>query len=236
MSRILVLVRHGQSEWNLLNLFTGWKDPDLTELGVKVATAAGVRLKALGYKYDIAYTSVLTRAQHTLRLILGEVGQPDLKTIRDQALNERDYGELTGLNKDEARKKWGDEQVHIWRRSASVQPPALTKEDPRFPGNQKMYQDLVKSGEMKESELPTTECLVDTAARFKPYFTEVIVPELHKGKRIIIAAHGNSLRALVMELEHLTPEQIISVEIPTGKPLVYELDEKTLKVLNKYYL
>jgi 2,3-bisphosphoglycerate-dependent phosphoglycerate mutase len=232
----LVLLRHGQSEWNLENKFTGWTDVDLSENGVKEAIEAGDLLKKDGYHFDEAYSSVLKRSIKTLHLALTELGETNIPTHATWRLNERHYGALQGLNKADSAKKWGDEQVHIWRRSASVQPPALMKDDPRFPGNQKMYQDLVKSGEMKESELPTTECLVDTAARFKPYFTQVIVPELHKGKRIIIAAHGNSLRALVMELEHLTPEQIISVEIPTGKPLVYELDEKTLKVLNKYYL
>jgi 2,3-bisphosphoglycerate-dependent phosphoglycerate mutase len=231
-----VLLRHGQSEWNLENKFTGWTDVDLSENGVKEAIEAGDLLKKDGYHFDEAYSSVLKRSIKTLHLALTELGETGIPTHATWRLNERHYGALQGLNKADSAKKWGDEQVHIWRRSASVQPPALSKDDPRFPGNQKMYQDLVKSGDMKASELPTTECLVDTAARFKPYFTEVIVPELHKGKRIIIAAHGNSLRALVMELEHLTPEQIISVEIPTGKPLVYELDEKTLKVLNKYYL
>ena len=205
MSRILVLVRHGQSEWNLLNLFTGWKDPDLTELGVKEATASGVRLKALGYKYDIAYTSVLTRAQHTLRLILGEVGQPDLETIRDQALNERDYGELTGLNKDDARKKWGEEQVHIWRRSFDVPPPG-------------------------------GESLKNTAERTLPYFNAEILPRVLKGENVLVAAHGNSLRSIIMDLEKLSGEEIVARELNTGEPIVYELNEdgsiKSKKVLS----
>jgi 2,3-bisphosphoglycerate-dependent phosphoglycerate mutase len=205
MSRILVLVRHGQSEWNLLNLFTGWKDPDLTELGVKEATAAGVRLKALGYKYDIAYTSVLTRAQHTLRLILEQIGQPNLETIRDQALNERDYGELTGLNKDDARKKWGEEQVHIWRRSFDVPPPG-------------------------------GESLKNTAERTLPYFNAEILPRVLKGENVLVAAHGNSLRSIIMDLEKLSGEEIVARELATGEPIVYELNEdgsiKSKKVLS----
>jgi 2,3-bisphosphoglycerate-dependent phosphoglycerate mutase len=205
MSRILVLVRHGQSEWNLLNLFTGWKDPDLTELGVKEATAAGTRLKALGYKYDIAYTSVLTRAQHTLRLILEQIGQTDLETIRDQALNERDYGELTGLNKDDARKKWGEEQVHIWRRSFDVPPPG-------------------------------GESLKNTAERTLPYFNAEILPRVLKGENVLVAAHGNSLRSIIMDLEKLSGEEIVARELNTGEPIVYELNEdgsiKSKKVLS----
>ena len=204
MSRILVLVRHGQSEWNLLNLFTGWKDPDLTAQGVKEATAAGARLKALGYKYDIAYTSALTRAQHTLRLILGEVGQPDLETIRDQALNERDYGELTGLNKDDARAKWGEEQVHIWRRSFDVPPPG-------------------------------GESLKNTAERTLPYFNAEILPRVLKGENVLVAAHGNSLRSIIMDLEKLSGDEIVARELNTGEPIVYELNEdgsiKSKKVL-----
>ena len=204
MSRILVLVRHGQSEWNLLNLFTGWKDPDLTAQGVKEATAAGTRLKALGYKYDIAYTSVLTRAQHTLRLILEQIGQPDLETIRDQALNERDYGELTGLNKDDARAKWGEEQVHIWRRSFDVPPPG-------------------------------GESLKNTAERTLPYFNAEILPRVLKGENVLVAAHGNSLRSIIMDLEKLSGEEIVARELNTGEPIVYELNEdgsiKSKKVL-----
>ncbi len=204
MSRILVLVRHGQSEWNLLNLFTGWKDPDLTAQGVKEATAAGARLKALGYKYDIAYTSVLTRAQHTLRLILEQVGQQGLETIKDQALNERDYGELTGLNKDDARAKWGEEQVHIWRRSFDVPPPG-------------------------------GESLKNTAERTLPYFNAQILPRVLKGENVLVAAHGNSLRSIIMDLEKLSGEEIVARELNTGEPIVYELNEdgsiKSKKVL-----
>jgi 2,3-bisphosphoglycerate-dependent phosphoglycerate mutase len=232
----LVLVRHGESEWNLENKFTGWTDVDLSENGVKEAHAAGELLKKDGYTFDEAFSSVLKRANKTMDIVLGELGEENIEKHYSWRLNERHYGALQGLNKADSAKKWGDEQVHIWRRSANVQPPALEANDPRFPGNQEKYQALVKKGEMKKSDLPLTECLVDTAERVKPYFDKEIAPAVKAGKKVLIAAHGNSLRALVMELEHLTADQIIAVEIPTGKPLVYELDEKTLKVLNKYYL
>jgi len=192
MERLLVLVRHGQSDWNLKNLFTGWKDPDLTPQGVAEASAAGQRLKAMGLSFDIAYTSALTRAQHTCRLILGELGQSDLPTIREQALNERDYGDLSGLNKDDARAKWGEDQVHLWRRSYDVPPPG-------------------------------GESLKDTVARVLPYYCQEILPRVLRGERVIVAAHGNSLRALVMILDRLTPETIPSMELETGIPLVYRL-------------
>ncbi|MGE0237703.1 MAG: 2,3-bisphosphoglycerate-dependent phosphoglycerate mutase [Parvibaculaceae bacterium] len=192
MDRILVLVRHGQSEWNLKNLFTGWQDPGLTEKGVAEAKAAGQRLKRKGLKFDIAYTSVLTRAQHTLDLMLAELGQTDLKTVRDQALNERDYGDLTGLNKDEARKKWGEEQVLKWRRSYDVPPPG-------------------------------GESLKDTLARALPYYMVHIQPDVLLGKSVLVSAHGNSLRALIMAIEGLTPEQILKRELETGVPIVYRL-------------
>ena len=221
----LVLIRHGQSEWNLKNLFTGWTDVELSENGVKEAHEAGKLLKEKGYTFDVAFSSVLKRANHTMDFALEEMGE-----------TERHYGALQGLNKAESAKKWGDEQVHIWRRSADVPPLALTKDDERWPGNQETYKKLIAAGEMTEADCPLTECLIDTAKRVKPYWDEAIAPEIHAGKKVLIAAHGNSLRAIVMMLENLTPEQIISVEIPTGKPLVYELDEKTLKVLNKYYL
>lgn len=192
MDRILVLVRHGQSEWNLKNLFTGWKDPGLTDKGIAEAKAAGERLKRKGLKFDIAYTSVLSRAQRTLDLMLAELGQTGLKTVRDQALNERDYGDLTGLNKDEARKKWGEEQVHIWRRSYDVPPPG-------------------------------GESLKDTLARALPYYMVHIQPDVLSGKSVLVSAHGNSLRALIMALEGLTPEQILKRELETGVPIVYRL-------------
>ncbi|MFZ5671986.1 MAG: 2,3-bisphosphoglycerate-dependent phosphoglycerate mutase [Pseudomonadota bacterium] len=192
MDRILVLVRHGQSEWNLKNLFTGWKDPGLTEKGIAEAKAAGERLKRKGLKFDIAYTSVLTRAQHTLDLMLAELGQTGLETVKDQALNERDYGDLTGLNKDDARKKWGEEQVLVWRRSYDVPPPG-------------------------------GESLKDTLARALPYYMKHIQPDVLSGKSVLVAAHGNSLRALIMAIEGLTPEEILKRELETGVPVFYRL-------------
>ncbi|MGY4751251.1 2,3-bisphosphoglycerate-dependent phosphoglycerate mutase [Pannonibacter sp. Q-1] len=194
MERLLVLVRHGQSEWNLKNLFTGWRDPDLTEQGIGEAKAAGGKLRDMKLKFDVAFTSDLTRAQHTLKLILAELGQDGLETIRDQALNERDYGDITGMNKDEAREKFGEEQVHIWRRSFDVPPPG-------------------------------GESLKMTAERVLPYYRAEILPRVMEGTRVIVAAHGNSLRALIMELEKLTPEQILKRELGTGAPVVYRLDE-----------
>lgn len=193
MDRLLVLCRHGQSEWNLKNLFTGWKDPDLTAQGVSEAKAAAGRLKAKGIGFDIAFTSDLTRAQHTCRLILEGLGQPGLETIRDLALNERDYGELSGLNKDDARAKWGEEQVHIWRRSYDIPPPG-------------------------------GESLKDTAARVLPYYVHRILPQVLAGKRTLVAAHGNSLRALIMAMEGLSGEAIIARELATGVPIVYRLN------------
>ncbi|TNB49557.1 2,3-bisphosphoglycerate-dependent phosphoglycerate mutase [Martelella lutilitoris] len=193
MSGTLVLVRHGQSEWNLKNLFTGWKDPDLTELGVKEATAGGKALAEAGMKFDIAFTSALTRAQHTCKLVLDEVGQADLETIRDQALNERDYGDLAGLNKDDAREKWGEEQVHIWRRSYDVPPPG-------------------------------GESLKDTGARVWPYYMQEILPRVLRGEKVLVAAHGNSLRALVMVLDRLSQEEILKLNLATGVPMVYTLN------------
>src|SRR3712207_5401144 len=194
--RLLVLVRHGQSEWNLKNLFTGWKDPGLTELGVEEARTAGRRLKALGLAFDVAFTSALSRAQATCALILEELGQSQLETTRDQALNERDYGDLSGLNKDDARARWGEEQVHVWRRSYDVPPPG-------------------------------GESLKDTAARVLPYYIQEILPRVMRGERTLVAAHGNSLRALVMVLDRLTPETIPTMELATGEPLVYRLKADT---------
>jgi len=187
----LVLVRHGQSEWNKKNLFTGWKDPELTELGIEEAIQAGNQLKQSDIKFDVMFTSDLFRAQETGRLILEQMNQTDIATIKDQSLNERNYGELAGLNKDDARKKWGEEQVHIWRRSFDVPPPG-------------------------------GESLKNTAERVLPYFESKILPEVIKGKNILIAAHGNSLRALVMKLEDISPDEIVKLEIATGDPLTYE--------------
>jgi 2,3-bisphosphoglycerate-dependent phosphoglycerate mutase len=192
MSGTLVLVRHGQSEWNLKNLFTGWRDPDLSELGVKEARNAGQRLKAKGLKFDVCFTSALVRAQHTLKLILQELGQSELPETRDKALNERDYGELTGLNKDDARLKWGEEQVLIWRRSYDVPPPG-------------------------------GESLKDTLARSLPYYMHTIQPEVLSGKSVLVVAHGNSLRSLIMAIEGLSPSQILKRELETGVPVYYRL-------------
>ncbi|MDB5547261.1 MAG: phosphoglycerate mutase [Tardiphaga sp.] len=191
--RLLVLVRHGQSEWNLKNLFTGWKDPDLTALGVTEAKAAGRKLKDQGLTFDIAFTSDLKRAQRTLDLALAEMGQTGLPITRNLALNERDYGELSGLNKDDARAKWGEAQVHIWRRSFDVPPPG-------------------------------GESLKDTLARTLPYFVQEILPCVLRGERTLVAAHGNSLRALIMVLEKLTPEGILARELATGAPIIYRLN------------
>ena len=232
----LVLIRHGQSEWNLKNLFTGWTDVELSEQGVREAHEAGKLLKANGYTFDVAFSSTLKRANNTMDFALSEMGLSDLPKFYSWRLNERHYGALQGLNKAESAEKWGAEQVHLWRRSADVPPLALTREDERWPGNQKKYQDLVAAGEMTLDDCPLTECLIDTAKRVRPYWDEKIAPQIKAGKKVLIAAHGNSLRAIVMMLENMTPEQIVGVEIPTGKPLVYELDEKNLAVLNKYYL
>ncbi|CAO1631261.1 unnamed protein product [Sympodiomycopsis kandeliae] len=205
MPGLLVLTRHGQSEWNKLNLFTGWKDPALTEQGRGEALKGAQELKKYGYtNFDLAFTSDLQRAQNTLAIQLKEIGQEGIPTKKDQALNERDYGDLTGLNKDDARAKFGEEQVHIWRRSYDVPPPG-------------------------------GESLELTAKRVLPYFEKEIKPELLKGKKIIIAAHGNSLRALVKDLEGLTPDETLSLELATGVPLVYEIDESG-KVLSKKIL
>jgi 2,3-bisphosphoglycerate-dependent phosphoglycerate mutase len=191
--RLLVLVRHGQSEWNLKNLFTGWKDPDLTEQGVTEAKQAGRKPKEQGLTFDIAFTSVLIRAQHTLDLILTELSQTEIPIKRDVALNERDYGDLSGLNKDDARKRWGEEQVHIWRRSYDVPPPG-------------------------------GESLKDTLARSLPYYVQEILPCVLRGERALVAAHGNSLRALIMVLEKLSPKQILARELATGVPIIYRLN------------
>ena len=191
--RLLVLVRHGQSEWNLKNLFTGWKDPDLTEQGIAEARDAARKLKAQGLTFDIAFTSVLKRAQHTLDLILAEIDQTNLSVKQHMALNERDYGDLSGLNKDDARKKWGEEQVHVWRRSYDVAPPG-------------------------------GESLKDTLARTLPYYVQEILPCVLRGERSLVVAHGNSLRALIMVLEKLSPKQILARELATGAPVIYRLN------------
>ena len=224
----LVLVRHGQSIWNLENKFTGWTDVGLSDKGVKEAIDAGKTLKKLGYTFDVAYTSLLKRAQDTLNIILKELDL-NIEINKTYKLNERHYGALQGLNKDETRQKYGEEQVRLWRRSAEVRPPALTKDDPRYPGNDPIYKDI------PESELPLTENLVDTIKRVVDYYESVIVPDLKLGKKIIIVAHGNSLRGLVKYLDNLSDEEVMDLEIPTGVPLVYEIDDN-LKPIKHYYL
>lgn len=224
----LVLVRHGQSIWNLENKFTGWTDVGLSDKGVKEAIDAGKTLKKLGYTFDVAYTSLLKRAQDTLNIILKELDL-NIEINKSYKLNERHYGALQGLNKDETRQKYGEEQVRLWRRSAEVKPPALTKDDPRYPGNDPIYKDI------PESELPLTENLVDTIKRVVSYYESTIIPDLILGKKIIIIAHGNSLRGLVKYLDNLSDEEVMNLEIPTGVPLVYELDDN-LKPIKHYYL
>ena len=224
----LVLVRHGQSIWNLENKFTGWTDVGLSDKGVKEAIDAGKTLKKLGYTFDVAYTSLLKRAQDTLNIILKELDL-NIEINKTYKLNERHYGALQGLNKDETRKKYGEEQVRLWRRSAEVRPPALTKDDPRYPGNDPIYKDI------PESELPLTENLVDTIKRVVSYYESTIIPDLKLGKKIIIVAHGNSLRGLVKYLDNLSDDEIMNLEIPTGVPLVYELEDN-LKPIKHYYL
>ena len=224
----LVLVRHGQSIWNLENKFTGWTDVGLSDKGVKEAIDAGKTLKKLGYTFDVAYTSLLKRAQDTLNIILKELDL-NIEINKSYKLNERHYGALQGLNKDETRQKYGEEQVRLWRRSAEVRPPALTKDDPRYPGNDPIYKDI------PESELPLTENLVDTIKRVVSYYESTIIPDLILGKKIIIVAHGNSLRGLVKYLDNLSDEEVMDLEIPTGVPLVYELDDN-LKPIKHYYL
>lgn len=225
----LVLVRHGQSQWNLENRFTGWTDVDLSENGIKEAIEAGKILKENGYHFDIAFTSLLKRANKTLEFILKEMGQEDIEINYSYRLNERHYGALQGLNKKETAEKYGDEQVKLWRRSIDVRPPALSKDDERFPGNDPKYKDL------NDDELPCTENLQDTIDRVVPYWNSDIKPALECGKCVIVTAHGNSLRGLVKYLDGLTNEEVINLEIPTGNPLVYELDDE-LKPIKHYYL
>jgi 2,3-bisphosphoglycerate-dependent phosphoglycerate mutase len=225
----LVLLRHGESVWNKENRFTGWIDVDLSEGGVKEAHEAGKLLKEGGYTFDVAYTSVLKRAVRTLWIVLDELDLMWLPVYRNWRLNERHYGALQGLNKAETTKKYGSEQVHIWRRSYTVPPPALTKDDERFPGHDPRYREL------PDSTLPLSECLKDVVARFLPYWHETIAPAISADKRVLITAHGNSLRALVKYLDHISDEEIPGLNIPTGVPLVYELDD-ALKPLKHYYL
>jgi 2,3-bisphosphoglycerate-dependent phosphoglycerate mutase len=225
----LVLLRHGESVWNKENRFTGWTDVDLTEKGIEEAKAAGALLKAEGYTFDVAFVSVLKRAIRTLNLALDEMDLLWIPVYKSWRLNERHYGALQGLNKAETAAKFGDEQVLIWRRSYATPPPPLERDDPRYPGNDPRYADL------KPEEIPLTECLKDTVARFLPYWHETIAPAVKTGKRVLIAAHGNSIRALVKYLDDVSDEDIIELNIPTGIPLVYELDAD-LKPITHYYL
>lgn len=225
----LVLVRHGQSMWNLENRFTGWTDVELSEQGIKEAKEAGIVLKEKGFVFDVAYTSVLKRANDTLDYILRELGQTDIPVKKSWRLNERHYGALQGLNKDETREKYGAEQVLLWRRSTDVKPPELSEDDERYPGNDPKYKDLSKD------ELPKTENLIDTINRVMVLWNSDIKKDLEDGKRIIIAAHGNSLRGLIKYLDNMTDEEIIKLELQTGNPICYELDDN-LRPIRHYYL
>ena len=225
----LVLVRHGQSMWNLENRFTGWTDVELSEQGIKEAKEAGKVLKEKGFEFDVAYTSVLKRANETLDYILDELGEKDIPIKKSWRLNERHYGALQGLNKDETREKYGAEQVLLWRRSTDVKPPELSIEDERYPGNDPKYNEL------KQDELPRTENLIDTINRVMVYWNSDIKKDLSDGKRVIIAAHGNSLRGLIKYLDNMTDEEIIKLELQTGNPICYELDDN-LKPIKHYYL
>ena len=225
----IVLIRHGESEWNLKNLFTGWTDVDLSETGKKEATQGGVLLKEAGFSFDLCYTSYLKRAIHTANRVLEAMDEEYIPVIKSWKLNERHYGALQGLNKSETAEKYGEAQVKIWRRSFDVQPPALEPEDERNPALAPMFADVAKE------DLPLTESLKDTIARVIPYYNETIVPEIKAGKKILIAAHGNSLRALVKYLDNISEEEIVGLNIPTGTPLVYELNDD-LQAVNHYYL
>ncbi len=225
----VILLRHGESIWNKENKFTGWTDVDLSEKGISEANNAGKVLQKEGYTFELAYTSVLKRAIRTLWIVMDVMDLMWVPVIRNWRLNERHYGALQGLNKAETAKKFGEEQVKIWRRSYSTPPPALEKNDERYPGNDPRYANLT------EDELPLTECLKDTVARFMPYWEGTIAPSIKAGKKVIIAAHGNSLRALVKYLDDISEEEIVGLNIPTGIPLVYELDDD-LKPIKHYYL
>lgn len=225
----LVLIRHGESEWNKLNLFTGWTDVDLSEKGIEEAKNAGDLLKKEGFDFDICYTSFLKRAINTLNIVLQRMDRLWLPVIKSYKLNERHYGALQGLNKAETAEKYGQEQVTLWRRSFDVAPPALLPNDKRCPHNQQMYKNIDKSN------LPYNESLKDTIQRAVPYFNDIIKKQMLDGKKVLVVAHGNSLRSLVKYFDNLTDEEIISVNIPTGIPLIYEFDEN-FNVLKKYYL
>jgi len=225
----MVLIRHGESTWNKENRFTGWTDVDLSEQGVAEALESGQVLRSEGFQFDIGYTSLLNRAIKTYNTVTEEVDQMWLPVKRSWRLNERHYGALQGLNKSETAERFGEEQVKIWRRSYDIPPPPLTPDDERYPGKDPRYADLTAA------ELPLTECLKDTVARFLPLWHEDIAPTIKSGKRVLIVAHGNSLRALVMYLDHISEADIVELNIPTGMPLVYELDAD-LKPTRSYYL
>ncbi len=225
----IVLLRHGESTWNKENRFTGWTDVDLSEKGVAEAKLAGQTMRAEGFTFDLAYTSVLKRAIRTLWIALDEMDLMWIPVEKSWRLNERHYGALQGLNKAEMAAQFGDDQVLIWRRSYDIRPPALEASDERYPGRDPRYQDL------EPKDVPLTECLKDTVARFLPYWHETIAPAVKSGKQVIIAAHGNSLRALVKYLDDVSEQEIVGLNIPTGVPLVYELDAD-LKPLRHYYL
>jgi 2,3-bisphosphoglycerate-dependent phosphoglycerate mutase len=225
----LVLVRHGESEWNRENRFTGWTDVELSDKGRAEAREAGTVLRDGGYTFDVAYTSVLKRAIHTLWAVLDEMDLAWIPVHRSWRLNERHYGALQGLNKAETAEKFGEAQVKIWRRSYDIRPPELTPDDERFPGRDRRYACL------SQGELPLTECLKDTVARFLPLWHETIAPAIQRGERVLIAAHGNSLRALVKYLDNVPEDEIVELNIPTGMPLAYELDDD-LKPLKRHYL
>ena len=224
----LVLLRHGESVWNKENRFTGWTDVDLSENGVKEAENAGKLLKEKGFTFDVSFTSVLKRANRTLEIVLKEMNL-NIPVNYSYRLNERHYGALQGLNKDEMRKKFGEEQVHIWRRSYDVRPPKLTKDDERYPGNDPKYKDLT------QEELPLTECLKDTLERVLPYYNNEIKKHLENKENVLVVAHVNSLRSIIKYLENISDDDIMSVEIPTGVPYVYELDDN-LNIKEKYFL
>jgi 2,3-bisphosphoglycerate-dependent phosphoglycerate mutase len=229
MTKKLVLVRHGQSTWNEENRFTGWTDVDLSEQGRLEAKRAGELLKEAGFTFDIAFTSVLKRAIKTLWIILEELDLMWIPIFNSWRLNERHYGALQGLNKAETAAKYGDEQVHIWRRSYDIPPPPLAPDDERYPGHSAIYKDL------RPLEIPLTECLKDTVERFIPYWEGEIAPAIKSGKKVLVVAHGNTIRALIKYLDEVPDEEIVGVNIPTGVPLVYELDDD-LRPLKHYYL
>ena len=224
----LVLIRHGESVWNKANLFTGWTDVDLSEKGIEEAHTGGKALQEAGYVFDVAFTSVLKRAIRTLWIVLDEMDLMWIPVHRAWQLNERHYGALQGLNKAETAAKYGDDQVLVWRRSYDTPPPVLEKDDPRWPGHDPRYKDL------DPADVPLTECLKDTVARFMPYWNDVIAPVVKSGKRVVIAAHGNSLRALVKHLDNISDDDIVGLNIPTGIPLIYDLDADLRPIKSEY--